>query len=95
LKLAVELVRRLNLHFAVAANRDGIGKRDAEKYCRAQEIDVAFRLPDERCIVEAYSSGRMIVGCGRWFVLQPKLSGQPLRCCLMTDYLDNTIENRS
>jgi MinD superfamily P-loop ATPase len=61
LKLAVELVRQLNLHFAVAINRDGIGNQDVEKYCQAQKIDIAFRLPDDRCIAEAYSSGQMIV----------------------------------
>jgi MinD superfamily P-loop ATPase len=61
LKLAVELVRKLSLPFAVAINRDGIGNRDVDKYCRAQKIDIAFRLPDDRRIAEAYSSGRMIV----------------------------------
>jgi len=61
LKLAVELVRQLNLPFAIAINRDGIGNRDVEKYCRAQTIDIAFRLPDDRRIAEAYSSGQMIV----------------------------------
>jgi MinD superfamily P-loop ATPase len=62
LKLAVELVRRLNLPFAVAINRDGIGNRDVEKYCQAEKIDIAFRLPDDRRIAEAYSSGQMILG---------------------------------
>lgn len=61
LKLAVELVRQLNLSSAVAINRDGIGNRDVEKYCQAQKIDIAFRLPDDRCIAETYSSGKMIV----------------------------------
>jgi MinD superfamily P-loop ATPase len=61
LKLAVELVRRLNLPFAVAINRDGIGNQDVEKYCQVKKIDIAFRLPDDRRIAEAYSSGRMIV----------------------------------
>jgi MinD superfamily P-loop ATPase len=61
LKLAVELVHQLNLPFAVAINRDGIGNRDVEKYCRTQKIDIAFRLPDDRRIAEAYSFGQMIV----------------------------------
>jgi MinD superfamily P-loop ATPase len=61
LKLAVELVHQLNLPFAVAINRDGIGNRDVEKYCRTQKIDIAFRLPDDRRIAEAYSCGQMIV----------------------------------
>jgi MinD superfamily P-loop ATPase len=61
LKLAVELARQLNLPFAVAVNRDGIGNQDVEKYCQVEKMDIAFRLPDDRCIAEAYSSGRMIV----------------------------------
>jgi MinD superfamily P-loop ATPase len=61
LKLAVELVRELSLPFAVVINRDGIGDEEVERYCVAQDIDIAFRLPDDRRIAEAYSSGRMIV----------------------------------
>ena len=61
LKLAVELVRALNLPLAIAINRDGIGDRDVEKYCEAQKIDIVFRLPDDRRIAEIYSSGEMIV----------------------------------
>jgi MinD superfamily P-loop ATPase len=61
LKLAVELVRELDIPFAVVVNRDGIGNEDVEKYCQARGIDVAFRLPDDRRIAEAYSSGQMIV----------------------------------
>jgi MinD superfamily P-loop ATPase len=61
LKLAVDLVRQMNLPFAVVINRDGIGNQDVEKYCQAEKIDIAFRLPDDRCIAEAYSSGQMIV----------------------------------
>ena len=61
LKLAVELVRKLGLPFAVAVNRDGIGNEEVDTYCAAQDIDIAFRLPDDRRIAEAYSSGRMVV----------------------------------
>jgi MinD superfamily P-loop ATPase len=61
LKLAVELVHELNLPFAVAVNRDGVGNEEVDKYCAAQDIDIAFRLRDDRRIAEAYSSGQMIV----------------------------------
>jgi MinD superfamily P-loop ATPase len=61
LKLAVELVHQLNLLFAVAINRHGIGNDELEKYCDAEKIDVVMRLPDDRRIAEAYSSGQMIV----------------------------------
>ena len=61
LKLAVELVREMNLPFAVAINRYGIGNDEAEKYCRAEEIDIVMKLPDDRRIAEAYSSAQIIV----------------------------------
>jgi MinD superfamily P-loop ATPase len=61
LKLAVCLIRELNLPFAVVINRYGIGDEDVEKYCQAENIDIIMKLPDDRRIAEAYSSGRMIV----------------------------------
>jgi len=61
LKLAVDLVRKMNLPFAVVINRYGLGNDDVEKYCRAESIDICLKLPDDRRIAEAYSSGQMIV----------------------------------
>jgi MinD superfamily P-loop ATPase len=61
LKLAVDLVRQMNLPFAVVINRYGIGNQEVEKYCKAENIDIVMKLPDDRRIAEAYSSGRMIV----------------------------------
>lgn len=61
LKLAVGLVRKMNLPFAVAINRDGIGNDEVEKYCQTEGIKIVLKLPDDRRIAEAYSSGKMIV----------------------------------
>jgi MinD superfamily P-loop ATPase len=61
LKLAVGLVREMNLPFAVIINRYGIGNEDVEEYCRAEDIEIMLKLPDDRRIAEAYSSGRMIL----------------------------------
>ena len=61
LELAVELVRELNLPFAVVINRCDIGNEDVEEYCKAEGIRLAAKLPDDRRIAEAYSSGKMIV----------------------------------
>jgi len=61
LKLAVELVRQLGLKFAVGINRYGLGDSGVEDYCRDEGIDIILRLPDDRRIAEAYSSGRMVV----------------------------------
>ena len=61
LKLAVELMRDMHLPFAVVINRDGIGNDETQVYCDAEGIDIIARLPDDRRIAQAYSSGRMIV----------------------------------
>ena len=61
LKLAVGLVREMNLPFAVVINRYGIGDNEVEKYCEAESINICLKLPDDRCIAEAYSIGKMIV----------------------------------
>jgi MinD superfamily P-loop ATPase len=61
LKLAVEMVRLLNIPFGVLINRYGLGDDRVEKYCRDENIDIVMKLPDDRRIAEAYSEGRMIV----------------------------------
>jgi MinD superfamily P-loop ATPase len=61
LKLAVGLVREMDLPFAVIINRYGIGDDEVEKYCNAENIEIALKLPDDRRIAEAYSTGQMIV----------------------------------
>ncbi len=61
LKLAVGLVREMNLPFAVAINRYGIGNEEVEKYCEVESIEIAMKLPDDRRIAEAYSTGQMVV----------------------------------
>ena len=61
LKLAVGLVREMNLPFAVALNRCGIGNDKVEEYCRSENIEIILKLPDDRRIAEAYSSGQMIL----------------------------------
>jgi len=61
LKLAVGLVCQMNLPFAVAINRYGIGDEEVEKYCELENIEIALKLPDDRRIAEAYSSGKVII----------------------------------
>ncbi|MDD5326329.1 MAG: ATP-binding protein [Phycisphaerae bacterium] len=61
LKLAVDLVRKMKLPFAVAINRCDIGDDDVEKYCGAENINICLKLPDDRRIAEAYSTGQMMI----------------------------------
>jgi len=83
LKLAVELIRELNLPFVVVINRHGIGNEEIKKYCETENIDVIMKLPDDRRIAEAYSSGKMIVD-----VLQEYIEHFSKLC----DYLEGVKE---
>ncbi|RKY08915.1 MAG: (4Fe-4S)-binding protein [Planctomycetota bacterium] len=61
LMLAVGMVRELKLPFAVVINRSDVGDDKVRQYCRAEEIDVALEIPDDRRIAEAYSRGDMVI----------------------------------
>jgi len=54
-------MHEMNLPFAAIVNRFGIGNEEVEKYCEAKNIDIIMKLPDDRRIAEAYSSGKMII----------------------------------
>ena len=60
LKLAVDLVRILQLPFGVVINRADIGDDRTELYCRQEQITVLGRIPDDRRIAEAYSRGELV-----------------------------------
>lgn len=61
LKLAVEMLRVLQLPFGVAVNRAGMGNRDVYQYCQDEQIDIILEIPDDRRIAEAYSRGQLAV----------------------------------
>jgi len=60
LKLAVEMVRALELPFAVVINRADMGDDQTRQYCRQEGIDVIAEIPDDRQVAEAYSRGEMM-----------------------------------
>jgi len=61
LKLAVAMVRELKLPFAVVINRSEQGEQMTTRYCHDENIDIIFKVADDRRIAEAYSVGKMIV----------------------------------
>jgi MinD superfamily P-loop ATPase len=61
LQLAVEMVRELELAFAVAINRCDIGDDRVVRYCRQQDIKILLEIPNDRLVAEAYSQGFKIV----------------------------------
>jgi MinD superfamily P-loop ATPase len=60
LKLAVEMVRALDLLFGVVINRADLGDREVRKYCQQNSIKILTEIGDDRKIAEAYSRGEMI-----------------------------------
>ena len=60
LKLAVEMVRTLELPFGVVINRADVGDDKVQLYCSDNGIRILEEIPDDRRIAEAYSRGEMI-----------------------------------
>jgi len=61
LKLAVEVVRHLNIPFGVVINRDGIGNNKVELYCQNENIPIILKIPERKKIAYLYSKGIAIV----------------------------------
>ena len=61
LKLAIEVVRHLNIPFGVIINRDGIGDDKVEQYCQNKNIPVLLKIPEKRMIAHLYSKGIPLV----------------------------------
>jgi MinD superfamily P-loop ATPase len=57
LKLAVEVVRHLNIPFGVIINRDGVGNNKVEIYCKQEKIPVLLKIPERKKIANLYSKG--------------------------------------
>lgn len=57
LKLAVEMVRVLNIPFGVVVNVADIGNRDVWDYCAQDGIPILMEIPFDRRIAESYSKG--------------------------------------
>jgi len=59
LKLAVEMLRQLELPCAVVLNRADLGDQQVEEYCAAEQLEILLQLPEDRNIAEAYSRGEL------------------------------------
>jgi MinD superfamily P-loop ATPase len=62
LRLTVQVARdELGLPLGVVINRDGVGDTGVEEYCAAEGIPILMRIPLDRRIAEAISSGEALV----------------------------------
>ncbi|MDG6218167.1 MAG: ATP-binding protein [Candidatus Thermoplasmatota archaeon] len=61
LKLAVEVVKHLNIPFGVIINRDGVGDDRVQVHCLKQHIPVLLKIPEQQNIALLYSRGLALV----------------------------------
>lgn len=61
LQLAVEIVRLLDVPFAVVVNRAEDGADEVRSWCRHQGIDILAELPHDRRVAEACARGELTV----------------------------------
>ena len=59
LKLAVEMLRALQLPTGVVVNRADLDRDLVSSYCQRERISVLGELPDDRAVAEAYSRGQL------------------------------------
>ena len=57
LKLAVEMIRKLDIPFGVIINRADVGDEKVAAYCRKEGIPLLMEIKSDRAIAEAYSKG--------------------------------------
>jgi MinD superfamily P-loop ATPase len=60
LKLAVDVVRALEIPCGVVINRAGAAFPELDDFLKAGGIEVLGRLPDDRAVAEAYARGELI-----------------------------------
>jgi len=61
LKLAIEVLRHLNIPFGIVINRDGMGDDRVEIYCKNENIPVILKIPERKKIAHLYSKGIALV----------------------------------
>ncbi len=61
--LAVEMVRVLNIPFAIAINRCDVGDNAVKEYCAKEGIEIILEIPHDRRIAQAYSQGEIASEC--------------------------------
>jgi len=61
LKLAVEMCRKIKVPLGVIINREDIGDKKVEAYCKEEKIPILMTIPFSKEIAYAYSEGIPIV----------------------------------
>jgi MinD superfamily P-loop ATPase len=61
LKLAVEMVRVMQIKFGVIINRTTIGDREVLNFCKQEAIPIMMEIPNDRKIAEQCACGKLLI----------------------------------
>ena len=61
LRLAVEMVRALELRCVVAVNRCDLGDDRVRRFCADEGIDIVLEVPNDKHIAQAYARGELLL----------------------------------
>jgi len=61
LRLAVDVMRKMELNFGIVINRSCENDILIENYAKEENIEIITKVPDERKIAECYSQGELII----------------------------------
>lgn len=61
LKLAVDVIKKMNIPFGVVINKADLGTDDTKKYCEKESVDILMEIAFSKKIAENYSKGKSIL----------------------------------
>jgi MinD superfamily P-loop ATPase len=61
LKIAVRVVKKINIPFGVVINRSDIGNKSVTNFCKYNDIPILLEIPFDRNVAVAYSKGISII----------------------------------
>jgi len=70
LKLAVEMIRLLNIPFGIVINKADLGDNKVFEYCEEEDLSIIMKIPMDRKIAESYSEGIPIVDINKRYEKQ-------------------------
>ncbi|HDN95918.1 MAG TPA: (4Fe-4S)-binding protein [Thermoplasmatales archaeon] len=66
LKIAVEIVKKLNIPHGVIINKYGLGDKSVEEFCKEEGIEILMKIPYSKEIAELYSKGIALAKEKEW-----------------------------
>jgi MinD superfamily P-loop ATPase len=80
--LAVGVLRKMNIPFAVVINRCDLGNKKVEEYCKIENIPILLTIPFKKEIATAYAKGILLIE------IEPKYKEQ---FCALLEKIHNIL----